>query len=420
MLVLLACGQWVAFALATIGLMGITVLAGRPIASLGHMMFATSTNYILCAIPLFVLMGEFFLHGGMSELLYRGISPWVRRAPGGLLLTNIAACAVFGAMSGSSVACAATIGKVAIPEQLKRGYEPKMVLGSVAAGGTLATLIPPSNMLIIYGWLAQQSVAKLYTAAMIPGIIVAIALMICISVQSALQPRSAPKGEPVSWKERMLTLKDLWVVGAIIFAVLGGIYVGVTTPTEGGAIGAFLGFCTVVVRRRLSWQLLKNVCLATTQTTCMIMFIMVGATLLSNAIAYLGVSAWLAEAVTGWSVPPLLLLAGIYLMYIFLGMFIDPVSMIVLTLPFVLPVIIALGYSPIWLGVVLVVLCEVALISPPVGLNLFVIQGIAREYPSETVIRGIFPFFMVLCCVLALFTLFPQIILWLPSLMSAK
>lgn len=420
LLVLLASGLWIGLALGTVGLIGISALAGRSIIGLTLMLFATSTNYLLCALPLFVLMGEFFLHGGISEMLYRGISPWVRRAPGGLLLTNIAACAMFGAMSGSSVATAATMGSIAIPEELKRGYDKKVLFGSLAAGGTLGTLIPPSGMLIIYAWLAQASVAKLFAAAMIPGIILALAFMAYISIRSVLQPRLAPRGDRTSWQERMLSLRDIWLAIMIVFVVLGGIYAGLATPTEAGAIGAFLGFVVVGLRRKLSWQLLKNVGLDTTRTTSMIMIILLGATLFSNALAYLGISPWLTQMVTGLNLPSLLLIGAIWLMYIFLGMFMEPASMVIITLPFVLPVVVALGYSPIWLGVMLIVLSEMGLVTPPVGLNLFVIHGIAKEYPLETVITGVFPFFLVMCIILAIFTLLPEITLWLPNLMYGR
>ena len=385
-----------------------------------HAPWTVLNSFILIAIPLFVFMGQIMLRSGMGTILYDGSAALLKWAPGGLLHANIASCAIFAAISGSSVATAATIGTVAIPELETRGYDRKIVYGSLAAGGTLGILIPPSIAMIIYGAVVGESVGRLFIAGIFPGIMLALLFMVYIAVRTIIQPDLAPAiVEKLPLKETVLRVSKMWPVLVIMTTVLGGIYLGVMTPTECAAVGAVLALVFSLIYRSLTWSMLKKCLLNSVKTTTFIMFIVIGALILSSVLALLHVPGEIVVLVTGLPIPPLAIIVAIYGIYLFLGCFMDGISMMVLTLPFVFPVIVALGYSPIWFGVVVVTLIEVGLLTPPVGINLYVIHGLVPHIPVGEVIRGSMPFFLMMLVGLAIMTAFPEIATWLPSTMRA-
>jgi len=416
LLALLAGGLWVAVALALVGVAGFLFSMGN--ASVTGMVPASVINsFILTAVPLFIFMGEILVHCGVSDMLYRAASRWLAWAPGGLLHSNIGSCAFFAAISGSSPATAATIGTVALPALRKRGYDERLTLGSLAAGGTLGILIPPSISLIIYGSLADASVGKLFAGGIIPGIVISLMFISYIAIRTVRNPRLAPREGALSAKGLISGLKDIWPIVLLMFIVLGGIFGGIMTPTEAAAIGCSVALIMALGLRRLSWQILKKSLLSALEVSCMCLFIVVGASILSTYFAMMRIPVAFAELATGGGLPPVVVLLLIYSLYLLLGCFIDGMSAMVLTVPTVVPVIVALGYDPIWFGVVLTVLIEVGMLTPPMGINLFVIHGISGGSLTE-VIAGSAPFFLIILASIALFTVLPSLVLWLPSLMG--
>lgn len=418
LIVLLVCGQYVSFALATVGFVGLFWLLGgnAPLAS-GMIMWHTVAYFVLVAVPLFIFMGEILLRIGLAERLYAGFSPILGRLPGGLLISNIGSCAIFAAISGSSLATAATIGTVAIPTMEERGYDRSMIVGSLAAGGTLGILIPPSIIMIIYGALARESVGQLFMGGVIPGLISAGFFMLYIIIRVRLQPRLAPQ-EKTTFSR--VELRQLFVgtlpVLTLMFLVLGSIYLGVTTPTEAAALGATGAICLGLGYRKLTWRMVKEGALSTVQTTSMILLIMVGASLISYVLANLAVPRQLALAVVSLGINKLWVLSLLCLLYLVLGCFLDGASIMVLTLPIVMPLIRSLGFDGVWFGVVLTILLEIALLTPPVGMNLYVLQKISKaDFPM--LIRATIPYWLMNIGVIALLTAFPNLVLWLPGKM---
>lgn len=414
LLALLFASIWVAMALAIVAVAGFFVTQGSA-GLIPFVPFETLNSFVLTAIPLFIFMGEILVHCGASEMLYRGTSKWLAWAPGGLLHSNIGACALFAAISGSSPATAATIGTVAIPALKKRGYDVKMTLGSLAGGGTLGILIPPSISLIVYGMLAEASVGRLFAGGIIPGIILSTMFMAYIGIKVVRNPQLAPKEEAFSVRGLILGLKDFLPVTILMIIVLGGIFGGLVTPTEAAALGASGALLIALGLRRLNWQMLRASLLSSLETTCMVLFIVMAASLLASFLGVMRVPAAFSTLILGSGLPVMVILSLIYLLYVFLGCFIDGLSAMVLTMPAVLPVITALGFDPIWFGVVLTVLIEVGMLTPPMGINLFVIQGISGRDLME-VIAGSVPFFLIMLLGIALFTAFPSTILLLPTL----
>lgn len=422
LLALLAGGVWIAFALGMVGMIGLYVYSGgSPFAIIGFVGWNTINSFVLIAVPLFIFMGEIIFRSGLSMRLYRALWAWLHRLPGGLLQSNILACTIFAAISGSSVATAATIGTVAIPEMKRRGYDLKMIFGSLAAGGTLGILIPPSIAFIIYGAMVQESVADLFIAGVVPGLMLSGIFMAYIALRVAFQPHLAPTvQEQVTWRARLLAIRDSIPVLALMALVLGGIYTGVATPTEAAALGATGAIIVSLVYRELNLQALRESAMGTVRTTCMLLFIIVGAQIMSFSL----VNANIPRQLTGWlaslNISDLMLLILIYLLYTVLGMFIDGLSMMLLTLPIIYPVVLHLGLNPIWFGVVLVILIELGLITPPVGLNLYVIHGISGGRPISEVIIGSLPYTFLMLLGLALLTAFPDLALWLPAQMAQR
>jgi tripartite ATP-independent transporter DctM subunit len=415
MFILIALGVKIGIALAIPGVIGYYLYLGR--GGLAPMVpFTTTNNFVMTAIPMFIFMGEVLVKCGASDMIYRGVSRFLNWAPGGLLHTNIGACALFASISGSSPATAATIGTVAIPEMTRRNYDEKLILGSLAAGGTLGILIPPSINMIIYGAITESSVGQLFAGGILPGITLSLLFMVYIAIRIAKNRNLAPREEfHLSAKSIALAFVDLWPLFALAVIVLGGIFGGLLTPTEAAAAGSIGSLIIAVILRRFNWQLLRKSLRSAVETTSMILFIVVGASILASIFARSGVPGMVIGWAVGSGLSQWWILIFIYILYVFLGCFIDPLSILILTATSVIPIIKGFGLDVIWFGVIYVVLAETGMITPPMGVNLFVIQGISRKDISK-VIAGSYPFFLIQVLGLVIFTAFPAVVLLLPEL----
>ena len=415
---------------STLGILSMALMyffSDRPLwEMLGLISWNANTSFVVVAVPLFIIMGEILLRSGLSERLYMVLSLWLRSIPGGLMHSNIAACATFAAVSGSSVATAATIGSVALPSFRARGYDERLVLGSLAAGGTLGILIPPSINFIIYGVLMEVSIGRLYMAGVVPGVLLSVLFMAIILVAALIWPRIAPREPAAPWAARLRALTEMLPTVALIFLVLGTIYLGVATPTEAAAFGVTGALVLAALAGRLSLSMLKAVCLSGARTTAMVMFILTGAFILNSVLAILGVPYAISKAVAASGLTPTATMILIVVFYLILGTFMDGFAMMVTTIPVILPILKAMNVDLIWFGVIAVLLTEAALISPPEGLNLYVIHGLraggapARKQTIMDVYVGVLPFFAVMLVAIVLVMLFPQLALWLPTTMHGN
>jgi C4-dicarboxylate transporter, DctM subunit len=414
---LLCSGLWIAFGLGITGVLLLLAHGGvRALAPIGTIAWDTVESFVLTSVPLFILMGEVILRAGLSNSFYRSMGLWFHGLRGRLLQSNIVACAVFAAVSGSSVATAAAIGTVAIPEMTRRGYERRLLFGSLAAGGTLGILIPPSIPMIIYGAMVDQSVERLFIAGVVPGILLTLLFMAFIWVRVTMSPALVPAEEArPSWGERLRCLPGVAPMVCLILLVLGSIWLGYATPTEAAAVGATAAMLLSAAARRLTWAVLRDSVAGTVRTTCMVLFIIVGAQILSYALVRTGVSRALTAWVVGMGLSRWFLFAIIVLLYIFLGCIIDGVSMMVLTIPILYPIVVAAGFDPIWFGIVLVIMIELGAITPPVGLNMFVIQGLSGGRPLSEIVWGSLPFGVLMLVEIVIVSMFPGLVTWLPS-----
>jgi len=416
---LLSIGLYIGLSLAGVGIFGLEFLAHRG-EWVGPTLYNSVNSFVLTAIPFFLFMGQIVLHSGLSARLYRGVSKWTRIVPGGLLHSNIVSCSIFAAISGSRPATAATIGTVAYPEQKKRGYNPSIVTGSLAAGGTLGILIPPSINMIIYGAFVGLSVGRLFIAGIVPGIMLTFAFMIAIVFLCTRNKFLAPRPKKVKlahylW-EAIIALKDVWPFFFIIVVIIGSIYSGIMTPTEAAAVSCFLAIMLGNLIGKLNLTILKDSALASLKVTGMYLLIYVGANLMGNALSALRIPARLSNIVAASELSSLEIWFGIVILYLILGCFMDTLAMMLVTLPVTYPLVVTIcGFDPIWFGVQLVLLCEIGMITPPVGVNIFVLQGIAPEISQGKIVRGILPFFLLLLASVILFTFFPQLVLFLPT-----
>mgnify|MGYP001578820068 CR=1 FL=1 len=426
-----AMGLYVAVALGLVAFSLMYFFADRPLWDiLGPMTWNVNNSFLLAAIPMFVLMGELLIYSGISERMYRALSHWLAPLPGGLLHSNIAFSGVFGAVSGSSAAATAVVGSVALPAFRARGYNERLVMGSIAAGGTLDILIPPSIAMIIYGVLAEVSIGRLYLAGFIPGFLMVIVFMIIIAVVAKIWPSVAPREVSPSLRLRIIGLLSLLPFLALMFIVLGTIYLGVATPTEAAAFGVVGAFILAAINRQISIRMLRQALLATVRTTSLIMLIVTAAFIMSFALAILGVPSQLSEWVTGFNLTPVTFVIILVVFYLILGTFMETLSMMVTTVPIIVPVLSAMGVDLVWFGIIMVILLEAALISPPEGLNLYVIQGLRRSIQTEhgmevkgtitDVWIGVLPFMVGIAIVIALLIAFPEIALWLPNLVKGE
>ncbi len=417
LLVCMAAGLHVATAMFVVSIVGGIVVMGPGIlATFGSQLWSTLNNYILTAIPLFILMGELLLRSGVTDRMYSSLSDWLQRLPGGLLHTNIGASAMFAAISGSSVATAATIGSVAIPELKQRGYNDRWVYGTIAAGGTLGILIPPSVNLIIYGAMTDTSVGDLFLAGLIPGLVLAGLFMVAVIIATVIAPKIAGQQEKTApLSVRLARLSGLLPPVGIFVVVLGTIYGGIATPTEAAAIGVVLALLLAVINRSFSVAMLHGAFLATIKMTAMILLIMVAAFYLSFIANVIGVPQAMSSLIADLGIGPVETLWLLVLFYLVLGCFLETMSMMVASIPIVFPIISFLGIDPVWFGIFLVLMMELALITPPVGMNLYVVQGIRGKGPITDIFIGVAPFIGALLLLVAVVIVFPGLVTFLPD-----
>mgnify|MGYP001337149548 FL=1 len=385
--------------------------------AIGELAWASSTSFILVAVPLFILLGEILLRSGIAERMYGAMTHWLAWLPGGLMHSNIGTCTMFAAVSGSSVATAATIGTVAVGEIDRHQYNERFFLGTIAAGGTLGILIPPSINMIVYGVLTETSIPQLYLAGFTPGLILASLFMVTVLIGCLFRPKWGGKKIKTDWQARWKTLPDMIPPLIIFFVVIGTIYLGWATPTESAALGVIIALALAAWRRRLSIAMLRVAIEGTMRTTGMTMMILVAAFFLNFIITSIGLTAKVNAWVLGMGLTPMETLMAVVLFYLILGMFMETLSMMVATVPIITPLIIALGFDPVWFGVLIMLLIETAMITPPVGINLFIVQGVRGRGQLHDVMLGALPFVGSLVVMIVLLILFPEIALWLPELL---
>lgn len=415
MAVLLSMGVWVGVALTGVGILTLELFRHMPVEKLlAQTVSNVSMSPELVALPLFILMGEILFRTKLSKLLFDGLSPWTRHIPGRLLHTNVLGCTLFAAISGSSAATTATVGRITFKELTSRGYDPRIAAGSLAGAGTLGFLIPPSTLMIVYGVLAQVSVLKMFMAGIIPGLLLALAFMVYVAVYALLNPAQLPKDNTrTTLRELVVGLLQLGPVVLLIGFVVGSMMFGVATPTEAAAMGVLGALLICVLQRCFTWRGLWEALMGAMQTSSMIGLIIIGAVFLSVAMGYLKVPATIAAAIGGLGLSPFALIMLLIAFYVILGAVLEGMSIIVMSLPITLPLITAAGYDPIWFGVFLILVVEMAQVTPPVGFNLFVLNGLSGMSLS-TLARAALPFFLILVGFTVLITVFPDIVLYLP------
>jgi C4-dicarboxylate transporter DctM subunit len=418
LLFFLGSGIWVALSMIGVSAIGMMLFTSRPVGdAMATTIWGTSSSWTLTALPLFVWMGEILFRTKLSENLFKGLSPWMQRLPGGLIHVNVVGCALFAAISGSSAATVATVGKMSIPELRKRNYPEKILLGSLAGSGTLGLLIPPSIILIIYGVAVQESIAKLFIAGIIPGIMIALIFMSYVIIWSLINKKSMPKIiEKYSFFEKIKRSKQLLPVIILISAVIGSIYTGVATATEAASLGVVGALVLSYFQKSLTLKTFKSSLLGATKTSCMIAFILAGSTFLSLAMGFTGLPRNLALWIQNMELSPYVLIFVLMIFYIILGMFLDGISAVVLTMAIIEPMIRQAGFDMIWFGIFLVIVVEMAQITPPVGFNLFVLQGMAKK-DMGYIARSAFPLFLLMVLAVILVVIFPEIALWMPEQM---
>lgn len=380
--------------------------------------FTTSASYDLSVLPLFLAMGSLSYYSGLSHALYHSAYKWIGGLPGGLAMATILGCSGFAAISGSTLATAATMGTIALPEMKKYNYDSALATGAVASGGSLGILIPPSAIFIIYGILTEQSIGKLFMAGVFPGLLLAFLFMISIYVRVRHNPKLGPPGDRTSFIEKLAAVRGTWAVLVLFLVIMGGLYIGLFTPTEAAGVGAFGAFLFALCKKRLTKKNLVAVLTETMRTTAMIFVIVIGAMIFGYFLAVSRLPFELASFVSGLPVSRYIILIAILIAYLFLGCIMDTLAMVILTVPIFYPVIVKLGFDPIWFGVIMVLVSEMGVITPPVGLNVYVIHGVAKNVPLFTIFRGVLPFLLMMIFCIILVIAFPQIALFLPSVMS--
>ncbi len=418
---LLGSGVWIGFALFMVGYAGLEMFGTLPAGyNMASSVWSTVGKWEYVALPMFILMGEILYRSGISEKLFKALVPWLYRLPGGLLLMNIISCTLFAAVSGSSAATTATVGRITLSELDKLGYDRRIAIGSLAGAGTLGFLIPPSLIMIVYAILAEVSMGKMFMAGVFPGLLLAFIYAAYIIYRGIRTPEIAPRlQESYSWKERFTSIKDLAPTFSLILLVLGSIYAGIATPTEAAALGVFGATVFAFINKRMNHKVMLECLKAAVKTNTMIMLIVVGAGFLSRVMGFLGIPAALTLAITEMNLPPYLLMIMLGCVYIVLGCMLDGFSIVLMTLPIALPMVVAAGFDPIWFGIFLILMVELSQITPPVGFNLFVIQGLTGE-PVIKIARYALPFFFLMLFATAIITVFPQIALFLPTVMSGQ
>ncbi len=400
-----------------IGLLLSAIYSKLPLSlAMGEIAWGTSNNFLLVAIPFFVLLGEILLRSGMAERMYNALVLWMPWLPGGLMHSNIAACAMFAATSGSSVATAATIGTVALNEIEKHGYSERLFLGTIAAGGTLGILIPPSINMIVYGVLTETSIPKLYLAGFIPGLVLATLFSLTVLIFCIVRPQLAGRRTSATWEQRLSALPDLLPPLIIFLAVIGSIYAGWATATESAALGVIAALAIAAWNRRLTLRTLLHAFEGTMRTTAMIMAILLAAYFLNFVITSIGLTTQVNRFITGLQLTPVQLLIAVVMFYFVLGMFMETLSMMVATVPIIAPIMFKAGFDPVWFGIIIIILMELAMITPPVGINLYVVQGLRKRGRIDDVIIGASPFVITMMIMVVILSIWPEIALWLPKL----
>jgi len=419
LLTLIALRVPIGVTMITVSFSGIWYLMGWNVAwgSLGVIPYQFSTNWVLSSVPMFLLLGFICYHARLTEGLFRAARMWLSGVPGGLAISGILGCAGFASVCGSSVACSAAMGRIAVPEMMKQRYSAELATGTVAAGGTIGALIPPSIIMILYGIIAQTSITELFLGGVAIGLLTMFGYILVILIRVKLNPELAPSvKEEIPMAEKIKALKDVWPILLVMLGIFGGLFSGVFTPTEAGAIGAFLSCVVAVIARQLTWERFKNAILETLLTTTGLLIIGIGASLLQRFLALSGAGTYISELIIGQNADIAWVLLGIVMIYLLLGMFLEPIGAMLLTLPIVLPIINSAELSLVWFGVVLTKLLEIGMISPPVGMNVFVIKGVVGNLISTTgIFKGIMWFLVADLIVLALMMFFPEIVLFLPN-----
>lgn len=416
MFLLLACGVWVALSLLGVGLLGMVLFTNSPAGPLlATAIWGSSNLWSLASLPMFIWMGEILFRSRLSDDMFEGLVPWMTRLPGRLLHVNIIGCGIFAAVSGSSAATAATIGKMSIPELKRRGYSERAILGSLAGSATLGLLIPPSIILIVYGIATDQSIARLFVAGVLPGIMLVGMFMGYVIIRALIKPEEIPPlTETYTWADRFNSLRRLGPVVCLIGGVIGSIYSGIASPTDAAAVGVFLSLILAWRTNDLTRATFVDGLMSATRTSCMIAFILAGAAFLTMAMGFTGIPAGLARWIASYNLSPYALLAVLTVFFIVMGCFLDGISVVVLTTAVIQPMITAAGIDPIWFGIFIVLVVEMAQITPPVGFNLFVLQGLSSR-DILFIAKAAVPFFLILILAVAIITVFPGIVTYMPN-----
>ncbi len=420
MFVLMVAGVPIGFAMGAAAVAGTAFIIGTgpTLALLGQTAYETAVTYDLSIVPLFVLMGYFASNSGLSEDLYRACNTWLGHRRGGLALATIGGCGAFAAICGSSLATAATMSEVAMPEMRRYGYDDRLATGCIAAGGTIGILIPPSVILALYGILTQTNIGHLFLAGILPGLLTVLGFMITISIITRINPELGPRGPRTTARQKLYAFTDVWGMVVLFTLVIGGIYLGVLTPTEAAGVGATGALLLAVLRRRMSWTVLMTCLTDTVRTTAMLFTILIGAILVNNLLILSNVAGALSDWVGGLALAPMTVMVVILAIYLVMGCVLDALAMIILTIPIFFPIVLSLGFDPIWFGVVVVMVVELGLITPPVGMNVFVIKGMTRDVTLGDIYLGVLPFCVAQILLIALIVTFPAIAIWLPGTMG--
>jgi len=419
-LLLMACGLPIGFAMVLVGFAGFAYMVNvtAAIHVVGTVPYALISNYDWIVLPLFFFLAAILFVGGLGRSMFKLAYNYLGRLPGGLAMATIGAISIFSAISGSSIAAAITIGTIALPEMKAHQYDDSLATAAVAAGGTLDILIPPSSIFVIYGIITETSIVKLFVAGIVPGVILSLLFMSMIYIRARLNPAIAPPGPGTSFREKLAATGECVDVVALIALVLGGLIIGWFTPTEAAGIGTFGAIVASLIRRRLHWKGFKEAIRDTVQNTGMVFMVLIGALIMNAFLAVSRIPMELASIVSSFGLPPTLVMGLIVVVYLILGCFIDTMSMVLLTIPIFFPLVKELGYDPIWFGVIVVLVVEMAMVTPPVGMNVWVVYGIAKGVPMEVIFKGVLPFVLVEIIFVILLIAFPQIVLFLPELMK--
>jgi C4-dicarboxylate transporter DctM subunit len=419
LIILIGLGTPIAFGLGVLGAAGILILLDPSILyQIAEIAADSGSNLFMLTLPLFIFMAEVVSFSGIGDDLYTAAHNWLSWLPGGLAISSIATCTGFAAISGSSPATAASVGLVSIPEMIKRGYNRKLAVGSIAVGGTLGILIPPSITMIIYGVITEVSIGKLFIAGIIPGLILALILCVAVAAAVKLKPQLAPRTQAVNWKDRVTSLKRVWAFIVLALSIMGSIYAGIATPTESAAIGATFAMIIAFIYRRLSLPVIHGALLKTVSVTTMIMFLVIGGNTLAFLLSTLAIPQYITEAIVALNVSKWTIIIIINFILLIMGCLLDPMAIMVIILPIIFPIVTKLGFDPVWFGIIVTINVEMGMITPPVGLNLFILKGSVPGIEMKDIVGGSLPFVLLLMLGLAIIMVFPSLAIWLPGRMG--